>query len=79
LDLSIYPNPFQTECTIELKGLDVYFWSMELYTLSGKLVQTHNSSSETLTLNKAGLDSGIYIVKVLADNQIVKTAKLVVH
>lgn len=79
LDMSIYPNPFQTECTIELKGLDIYFWSMEIYTISGQLIETHNSSSETLTLNRAGLDNGIYIVKVLADNQVVKTAKLVVH
>lgn len=79
LDMAIYPNPFQTECTIELKGLDIYFWSLELYTLSGQLVQTHNSSSETLTLNRSGLENGVYIVKVLADNQVVKTAKLVVH
>jgi hypothetical protein len=79
LKMNIYPNPFQTECTIELLGMDIYFWSMELYTLSGQLVQTHNSNSETLTLNRAGLDSGIYVVKILADNQVVKTAKLVVH
>lgn len=79
LDMKIYPNPFQTECTIELEGADIYFWSVELYTTAGQLVQQYESNDQSLTINRQDLESGVYLVKILADNQVVKSAKLVVQ
>jgi len=79
LDLKIYPNPFQTECTIQLEGSDIYFWSVELFTTAGQLVQQYESSDQTLTINRQDLDSGVYLVKILADNQVVKSAKPLVQ
>ena len=77
--LNIYPNPFIDYSIIELEGEDIYFWSIELYDINGKMVRRVDSDSEQLVLQRNGLEPGMYIVKVLSDEQIIKTGKLMVH
>ncbi len=67
--ISIYPNPATTELTIT--GLSA--GSIEIFDLSGRLVQANSMSS---TLDVSSLESGLYLIVLKDENGlIVKTQK----
>ena len=63
-DLSLYPNPTQSEMTISTNNPAVKIMKMEVYDVYGKNVslQTENKSYDTLKMNE--LANGVYILKV---------------
>lgn len=68
---SIVPNPFIDTFTIT-PSADVSIEKIELYDLNGKLLMESIDSS----LNLSSLNRGVYILKIVAENQLV-TKKLV--
>lgn len=69
--LSIYPNPVNDFMTMESNyTID----KMEMFTLSGKLVNTYNQPTETLSLE--GLEQGIYLLRIHTETG-VTTKKIV--
>ncbi|WP_395078098.1 family 10 glycosylhydrolase [Flavobacterium sp.] len=79
--LSIYPNPFFEQFTIENNTEYYGRVSVSLYDLSGKLVwfQTNNSNRDSLrmTINPINLKKGFYLGKISFDNGVRETFKLV--
>jgi len=63
-ELFLYPNPAESEMTVNLNNPDVKIVQMEIYDLFGKRVhqQTVNQPYGTLKLNE--LVKGVYILKV---------------
>ena len=55
----LYPNPSSGSFTLTNPQLDER--QIDIYTLSGELVSSHNSESENFTLN---LEAGVYWVKI---------------
>jgi hypothetical protein len=79
VDFSIYPNPAKGQFTIELGALlyaQIEDLRVELYDLSGRLVQSLNPSASTIQVNASNLGAGTYLVKISGNNWI-ESAKLV--
>lgn len=79
--LSIYPNPFYEQFTIENNTQYYGKVVINLYDLSGKLVwfQTNESSKDSLRIivNPMNLKKGFYIGKIYFDNGMRETFKLI--
>jgi hypothetical protein len=67
-ELSIYPNPTQSEMSVVLNNSAIKIVRMEVYDLTNRKVhqQDVNQSYSTLKMNE--LYQGIYILKVWLDN-----------
>lgn len=74
----LYPNPAKDNFTITNEnGITVS--KVEFYDVTGKLITTINKKfSETISVDISNLSSGIYIVNIVANNEINYSAKLVV-
>ena len=72
---NLVPNPAQDMVTIELSALNNEVFSLIIYDLSGKMVQTVSLQSTTTTISTQGLTTGMYLCKLSNSNQ---TQKLVI-
>ena len=65
-EIKIYPNPTTEKITLEFSG-DVRvenFRPLQIYSLSGQLLQEYPVHSTTTTISLAGMPNGVYILKV---------------
>lgn len=80
LSLRTFPNPFSDETTIEIGnryGRDI---SVRLVEPNGRVVRDlGNVSGDRVTLNRAGLASGMYFAQVIAQGRVLVNEKLVVN
>ena len=77
----IYPNPFSSSATIEItgnKGKEPI--SFLMYDVSGKEVKVKNTvSGQQIQIEKRDLTNGIYFYKLLQNNRIIGTGKLIIE
>jgi hypothetical protein len=81
-ELGIFPNPAIDLVTIFLESDSAGKGSVEIYNLAGQRVYSRddlnmNSGLDTVNISVDHLSSGIYMVKVIA-NQNIKTARLAI-
>ncbi len=79
----IYPNPAYNQARLRIKGLQPDMLKLELYTLSGKLIDAWKieqmSSSHLIPLPIEGLSSGMYLLRAYAVKEhIYKEMKLII-
>lgn len=80
VELSIYPNPMSESSTLKINNRFNANISVSLVDPSGKLVRDYGSVTESqLAINKNGLSSGIYFVRVIDEHRILTREKLVVN
>ena len=74
----VYPNPFENELTIDLKGLNTSVLSYDIVNILGQPVLTGNnlSAKETFTIHTKTLEGGIYMLNLNVDGNII-TKKIV--
>ncbi|RNC84252.1 MAG: T9SS C-terminal target domain-containing protein [Winogradskyella sp.] len=70
----VYPNPSNSTWTIE--GANTNIDTIEVYDILGKRVQTLSPNSQEVTIDAAGLKTGIYLAKLYSGDA-VRTLKLV--
>ncbi|MDT8412257.1 MAG: ice-binding family protein [Vicingaceae bacterium] len=76
--VTIYPNPFTNSTTITLDNMDNFNKvELRLYTILGEEIMSTNITSTSTTINTSKLSSGVYFYKVIGDNQIIKSGKLI--
>jgi hypothetical protein len=76
--VSVYPNPFSDETTIEiLKPSRNARYQLEVYDRAGRMVETMNSSIGKFAVNASRLASGFYLYRV-TDGKWQSTGKLIV-
>lgn len=76
INVGISPNPTQNQFTLSLPGMPDYSNTfMEIYDLTGRLVQTEKLYGETNLINTENLSKGAYLVKVYVGGES-KTLKL---
>jgi hypothetical protein len=63
-EIKLYPNPFDTEITLQLGDLKVH--QIQVYTTSGALVKTIVPVQQTIRFGEE-LKSGAYLVKVVGE------------
>lgn len=69
IDFAMYPNPVNDILNIDLPEIAEKV-TVEFYDQIGKLAYTQNLDTNSKTINIRGLATGIYILKVIADNKI---------
>lgn len=76
--MTVYPNPTKDNFTISIKGINTA--SIKVYDIIGKLVYQDSINKETTLINNFGrFKPGIYLVRVLGDNQKIYNQKLVIE
>ena len=76
-NLKIYPNPCNSELTIEVDGSEKL--SLQLFDITGKSVTPSFEFVHKTSINTQDLHEGIYFLKITDDNgTFVKTEKLIV-
>ena len=76
--VTIYPNPFTNSTTITLDKMDNFNKvELRLYTILGEEIMSTNITSTSTTINTSNLSSGVYFYKLIGDNQLIKSGKLV--
>ncbi|MCF8460286.1 MAG: fibronectin type III domain-containing protein [Flavobacteriales bacterium] len=76
--VSVYPNPFSEEATIEiLKPSRNATYQLEVYDRAGRMVETMNSNTGKFAVSASRLASGFYIYRV-TDGKWQSTGKLIV-
>ncbi|AZA77196.1 T9SS C-terminal target domain-containing protein [Chryseobacterium sp. G0186] len=72
--LKVYPNPVQDYLTV---SFDQKILLVTVYNTAGQLVLTKAINDTKGSINVSGLPSGVYLVKVNAANDFVKTVKVI--
>ena len=67
----IYPNPTKGELKVEIQGYqkDIKI-TINLYSLTGKLLQTQNPISNTFSLDLSGYATGTYLLKIVLGDKV---------
>ncbi|MBO4654824.1 MAG: chitobiase/beta-hexosaminidase C-terminal domain-containing protein [Bacteroidales bacterium] len=72
--VSIYPNPTTGNVTLDLSGMSVK--TVELFSMSGQMLNTVVPNDETMILSLSQYANGIYFVRIYSDKS-VTTQKIV--
>ncbi len=76
-NVSIYPNPATN--VINLKS-DEMMSTIQIYDLSGQLVENVTINAETFTVNTQNLVDGIYLISIYnTQNELLSKQKLIVQ
>ncbi len=76
---SIYPNPFNSTTTFEIKGMNQPL-TFELYNIIGKQVRTISDiTGKKFIISRENLPNGIYIYKISSKDKLICAGKLVVN
>ena len=64
-DILIYPNPVESELTVQIPDLDgTASTSLQVYDQGGKLVYSNTSLTNNNTINLSGLPHGVYFLHI---------------
>ncbi|HPF00730.1 MAG: T9SS type A sorting domain-containing protein [Bacteroidales bacterium] len=72
---SVYPNPTTDFLVLEIDNAAEVIY--QLYDATGKFVASRIVTDATTMIDMNGLVSGTYFLKILKDNQMVKTYKII--
>lgn len=75
----VYPNPFQQEATLELRGMEVAHIQVRMTDLLGREVKRLESNDNRVLLDRSGLSQGLYFYEVYADGELVNVGQVVVR
>ncbi len=76
--VSIYPNPFNTSATVFMNDETLINKSqLRIYNVLGEEVMIMLILNQSTTLEKLDLPSGMYFYKIISDNKVVQSGKLI--
>lgn len=79
VEIQAFPNPFENETLIQLKGKDFQNLTFELFDLTGKLIRTEYFEGNEIEVDRVNLNEGLYLFQIKAENQLIGTGKLVIR
>lgn len=80
VELNIYPNP--TADRVNIKIAEEYNFetlNIQMVDMNGRVVAEMNSNLHLSSLNLDGLENGFYIIKVINENEILNTSKVIIN
>jgi len=76
--VTIYPNPFSMFTSIKINDASqINNAELRIYNILGSQVMSSGITKHLTTLNTSNLTSGIYFYKVIVNNKIIQTGKLI--
>jgi hypothetical protein len=79
LSIIIAPNPFTTHAMISIEGDDFNNSELIVYDLCGQVVQRKEFDTNHVRLEKQGLVSGVYFMKITNKSKIIGVRKIVIE
>lgn len=76
--VNVFPNPAKTNISIQLTEANDAIKTYQIFDIQGKLVYTNQTSDCLLDLNISNYNSGVYVLVVSMNNQVLKQ-KLIVE
>jgi hypothetical protein len=66
-NILVFPNPATDNITIAIDGNNKTA-NITIYDVLGNIVRSYNTSNDQLTINRDGIESGMYFITVITDN-----------
>lgn len=77
--VQIFPNPMSDYIVVEFSGFSIDNLRMELYDAEGRVVRKANISGQRTEIQRGDLQSGLYIYRLLENNQPLGHGKLIIN
>lgn len=79
--IHVYPNPFDEFTIVEFPGIELAEITFKLFDMQGKEVEFNlsNHTSNSVSLNRGNLGSGVYFLQVLQNEMLLETNKIVIQ
>jgi opacity protein-like surface antigen len=77
LNMQAYPNPTNDYLTLTIEKKELSNLNYQLYDINGKLIQSKKITSMTETIQMENLPTATYFLKVINNNNEVKTFKII--
>ncbi|MFB6320642.1 T9SS type A sorting domain-containing protein [Saccharicrinis sp. FJH54] len=77
LNFIVYPNPATTNLTLDIVDFELSNLIFELFDVNGKILKIGKITTTRTNINITSLESATYLVKVIRDNQEIKTFKII--
>lgn len=79
--VNVYPNPFETSTTIEIESEQVYQdIQLQVFDATGRLIETvHSKENSSIILHRRQFAQGIYFYRLMGDDQLINSGKLIVR
>lgn len=79
-DFKLAPNPMNTYAVLSVSDLSSFTNPVvEMYTISGQLLKKESITSNQHIISKDNYQKGIYFLKIMENNQLVRTLKLIIN
>src|SRR5690606_19301774 len=75
--IKVYPNPFNEYITISLEDIEVQNTMIEIIDITGKVILQQNTVNKKQMRLNTNFPSGIYFIKIIGDNALLKTEKII--
>ncbi|MGI8893609.1 MAG: T9SS type A sorting domain-containing protein [Bacteroidia bacterium] len=75
----IYPNPFSINTNVYIKNERNTEIIFSLYDITGKLMLRKNTKDNIVPLSRDNLNDGIYIYKIIFDDKVKGSGRLIIH
>jgi Secretion system C-terminal sorting domain len=78
--LHISPNPFNTTALVEIEDLPLSIHgSYQVFDIMGRLINAGQFEGNQFILERKNLGKGIYILRIMNENNVVATKKIMVN
>jgi len=77
INLTVYPNPTSDYLILGIKNYESNNLTYHFFDINGKLLQSGKIKSQETCINTNKLKPSIYFVKIIDDNKIIKTFKII--
>ena len=74
--ITLQPNPFSDYTVIKIQGADAPY-EMKIYDMLGQQVAGEIAGSNTITINRNNLASGVYMYRIVKDGKLLGPGKMV--
>ncbi|HXS36349.1 MAG TPA: T9SS type A sorting domain-containing protein [Flavipsychrobacter sp.] len=79
-NVSFYPNPFSQKATIKFENDDHQKYQLQVYNVLGqKVIDIDNVTSNFITIDRSGLNAGVYFYKLQNETGIAGSGKVIVE
>lgn len=78
-DINIFPNPVKSNINITLKNSSYHNLKIFIYDIQGKLFKVKNLKSNNSLIDISDLNSGIYILKITDNQNVLKIDRLIIE
>lgn len=79
-DFNLYPNPARDRVYVEIdEDLEFNQLDIEVFDMNGRRVILNQTAVRQTSLNLAGLDKGVYMVRMTTRGELVSTSKLIIE